>query len=59
MNANTGKVEINRDWYDHIVSKVEEFRTTGFMTGGYPAHATIQELEIVNSAIRRGKAVIV
>lgn len=59
MNANTGKIEINRDWYNDIVSKVEEFRTTGFMTGGYPAHATVQELEYVNDAIRRGKAVLV
>jgi hypothetical protein len=59
MNAGTGKVEINKDWYDYVVSKVEEFKTTGFMTGGESAHLMVSELKVIDSAIARGKAVLV
>lgn len=59
MNANTGKIEINRDWYDAAKKATDQYINGMDFYLSDPRAAMIDELPQVENMILLGKAVLV
>jgi hypothetical protein len=59
MNAGTGKIEINRDWYDSVDATRQAYLNGVDFFSNDPRLNDIEELTKVDRLILQGKAVLI